>query len=97
MDLRVGDQLEGFVEFQVSSEKSPYKGCIGGTGEKQTSLRTAESPRYGHRLYVGRVFGEVIISKTRMYSIKNISVFHDRNTKHGLSHIQEAVHKVKNF
>lgn len=92
-----GDQLEGLVEIQVSSEKSPYKGSISGTGETQTSSRTTESTRCGHRLYVGWIFGEAIISKTRMCLIKCISVFHDINTKYGLLHISDAVHKVKIF
>ena len=62
-----GDQLEGIVEFQVSSEKSQYKSSISGTGEKQTCSRTdGESTRYGQIVH-----GEGILGS---HNLKNMDV-----------------------
>lgn len=48
--------------------------------------------------YIGRIYcWQVIISKTKMCSIKCIPVFYKINVKHSLLCILEADHIVKNF
>lgn len=71
-----GDQVEGLTEFQVSSEKSTKAVLV----ELETDpLKNRSRINKMHSDYVGRVYWQVIISKTKMCSIKCISVFYEIN------------------